>query len=143
MNREDETKEIILALLGNMELFLVAMSIGQHRGDVRINLVLHKKGGISLDDLTMAQKVLRPRLELEFGRNNLSLEISSPGVGRIIKSTHEYSVFKGEELAVLVDDEWLEGTIESTDEQSISLKTHANDKARTVFFNEIKKGKLI
>ena len=98
METDKELENIILPLLEGLGLSLVEISIGRHKGDVKINLVLYKEVGIGLDDLTKAQKVLRPRLELEFDREELSMEISSPGMSRVIKSPREYRIFIGRRI---------------------------------------------
>jgi ribosome maturation factor RimP len=121
METGQDLEQIIDPLLESMGLNLVEMSIGRHRGDVTVNLVLYKKGGIGLDDLTRAQKLLRPRLELEFDRSGLSVEISSPGTSRVIKSPGEYRIFTGRKLRVLVGDDWVEGLLTASDGLTVSL----------------------
>jgi ribosome maturation factor RimP len=111
MESENEIENIITPILDGMGLSLVEVSIGRHRGDIKVNLVLYKKDGISLDDLTKAQKTLRPRLELVYDRDNLSLEISSPGLARNIKHPREYGVFSGRKVKLLLDENWIEGTL--------------------------------
>ena len=135
-----DLENAIAALVDGMNFSLVEMSIGRHRGSIKVNLVLHKEGGISLDDLTTAQKVIRPRLEIEFKREDLSLEISSPGVSRKIKSHREYAIFIGQPVRILVDDGWVTGLITGADETSVDLDT--GDGPRKVQFVDIRKGKL-
>ena len=89
MIAESDLEQIITKLAEGMGLSLVEMSVGRHRGEVKVNLVLYKAGGIGLDDLTLAQKVLRPRLELELGREDLSVEIAAPGTSRRSKDSRE------------------------------------------------------
>lgn len=122
MDSENELENIISPLLEGMGLSLVEISIGRHRGDIKVNLVLYKKEGIGLDDLTKAQKTLRPRLELEFDRENLSLEISSPGLSRNIKHNREYQVFVGRSIKLLIDDEWTEGILKGFENGIILLE---------------------
>ena len=111
MDSSDGLQQIIAPLLEGMGLSLVELSIGKHRGDTRVNLVLYRDGGISLDDLTEAQKVLRPRLELEYDRDSLSVEISSPGTSRVIKNIPEYDIFRGRGIRLLIGDDWISGTL--------------------------------
>jgi ribosome maturation factor RimP len=122
MSTENDLESIISPLLDGLSLSLVEMSIGRHRGDVKINLVLYKDNGIGLDDLTKAQKILRPRLELEFDRDNLSMEISSPGMSRLIKSPKEYRIFTGRKMRFLLDEEWIEGTLKSSNDEMVFIQ---------------------
>lgn len=122
METDKELENIILPLLEGLGLSLVEISIGRHKGDVKINLVLYKEVGIGLDDLTKAQKVLRPRLELEFDREELSMEISSPGMSRVIKSPREYRIFIGRRIRILLDEEWIDGTLKGSDGENIRIE---------------------
>ena len=122
METDKELENIILPLLDGLGLSLVEISIGRHKGDVKINLVLYKEEGVGLDDLTKAQKVLRPRLELEFDREDLSLEISSPGMSRVIKNPREYRIFIGRRIRILLDEEWIDGTLKGSDDENISIE---------------------
>lgn len=137
---ENDLETAAANLVEGMNFALVEMSIGRHRGGVKVNIVLHKKGGITLDDLAEAQKVLRPRFELVFPRENLTLEITSPGVSRKIKNVHEYTIFKGLGVSILVGDRWEQGIIRSTDDISVDLDT--SNGLKKVRFVDIRKGRL-
>ena len=125
METDRDLETTLSGIIEGMGLSLVEASIGRHRGDVKVNLILYKAGGIGLDDLTAAQKTLRPRLELIFDRENLSVEISSPGTSRTLKDPQEYRIFEGRRIKVLVGDDWVHGTIHSTDGNTVSLETDA------------------
>lgn len=140
MDTENELENIISPLLEGMEMSLVEISIGRHRGDIKVNLVLYKKEGIGLDDLTKAQKILRPRLELEFDRENLSLEISSPGLSRNIKHQREYQVFVGRDIKLLLDEEWTKGTLKGFENGIIRLEIENKDLEIPV--SRVRKAKL-
>ncbi len=140
MDTDRKLEEIISPLLEEMDLSIVEISIGRHRGDVKVNLVLFKEGGISLEDLTKAQKVIRPRLELEFDREDLSMEISSPGMSRVIKNPREYKIFVGSRMRLLIDEEWIEGTLKGSGEGSISFES--GKEVLDIPVNRIRKAKL-
>lgn len=140
MITEREIEDMATPLLEGMNFLLVEMNIYRHRGDIKINFVLHKKGGINLDDLSCVQKLLRPRLELEIPQEKLALEISSPGAYRVIKNCREYSIFMGQSVKLLIGDDWMHGVIHSTDDASVSLST--KDGVEKIEFIDIRKGKL-
>jgi ribosome maturation factor RimP len=141
MAEDQELEETLSRIVEGLGLHLVEMSLGRHRGDVKVNLVLYKSGGIGLDDLTEAQKTIRPRLELEFDREGLSVEISSPGTTRILKRPDEYRIFAGREIKLLIDDDWSRGTIESADDKKIHLRT--DDGIREIAIPDVRKAKLV
>ena len=141
MESVEQLQDIIYPLLDGMGLSLVDLSISRHKGDIKVNLVLYKENGITLDDLTEAQKILRPRLELEYERENLSMEISSPGVSRTIKSPREYRIFTGRRFRLLIDEEWMEGTVKKADENSIEFETE--NETTQIPISGIRKAKLV
>ncbi len=140
MDSNDGLKNIILPLLTEMGLSLVDLSVGKHRGEVKINLVLYKESGIGLDDLTSAQKILRPRLELEYNRDGLSVEISSPGMGRVLKSELEYEIFIGRNIKLLNGDDWISGVLKGTENKNVILETDGQDSRYPI--SDIRKAKL-
>ncbi|OQX29681.1 MAG: hypothetical protein B0D92_02445 [Spirochaeta sp. LUC14_002_19_P3] len=135
-----ELESAVNKLLDGMNLALVEMSLGRHHGNVQLRLVVHKTGGVSLDDLTEAQKVIRPRCELLIERNNLTLEISSPGIGRIIKHNREYGIFTGENISILTGNEWIAGKIVAADDESVVLET--GDGSLKINFTDIHKARI-
>lgn len=140
MDSSDGLKNILKPLIEGMGLILVELSAGKHRGDIKLNLVLYKDGGISLDDLTSAQKTLRPRLELEYNRDKLSIEISSPGMSRVIKSPEEYSIFTGRGIRLLLGDDWINGTLSGADENEVILEHDGRETRYAIA--DIRKAKL-
>ena len=140
METDNGLEPILTPLLTGLGLSLVELSVARHRGDVKVNLVLFKHGGIGLEDLTRAQKVLRPRLELEFDRENLSVEISSPGTSRVIKHPREYHVFKGLQMSFLIDDEWTSGLLAEVEEGGLLVEV--NGRKESVPLDRIRKAKL-
>lgn len=140
MVSDSDLENIITPLLESLGLNLVEFSVGRHRGDVKMNLVLYKIGGIGLDELTKAQKLLRPRLELEIDRGNLSVEISSPGLSRTIKSQSEYRIFAGRTIRLLVDEDWIEGTLMGSDDLSVKIITDQEE--RSIPLAKIRKARL-
>jgi len=140
MEINQDLTSIVSPLLHAMGLNLIEYSIGRHRGNIKLNLVLYKNGGISLNDLAKAQKILRPRLELVYNRNSLSVEISSPGLSRVIKNQLEYRVFVGRDIKLLVDEQWIGGRLMGTDDTSVRIITPQDE--LTIPLKRIKKARL-
>ncbi|KGM44390.1 hypothetical protein JY97_01110 [Alkalispirochaeta odontotermitis] len=123
-----------------MAFVLVEMSIEHHKRGEKINLVLHKNEGINLDDLVQAQKVLRPRLEIEFNRENLIVEITSPGLTRAIKHPREYKIFRGKQMKLLHEGRWIHGMLKEANNLSVMIATETGELAIPI--KQIKKAKL-
>ena len=141
METEEQLLNIITPLLDGMGLSIVEMTTGRHRGDIKINLVLYKDGGISLEDLTSAQKILRPRLELDYERERLSIEISSPGLSRTIKSPREYGIFTGRRFRLLLEEQWIEGILKEAGEEKLLFDS--DNQIMEIPIHGIRKAKLV
>jgi ribosome maturation factor RimP len=140
METTEELENILAPILDGMGISMVESSIGRHRGDIKVNLVLYKQDGIGLDDLTKAQKIIRPRLELEYDRDNLSLEISSPGLSRVIKRDREYGLFIGRSIRILHGEDWVNGILKAYDGKNIIIEVDGKEVSYVV--DEIRKAKL-
>jgi ribosome maturation factor RimP len=83
-----------------------------------------------------------PRLELAFPRQDIYLEVSSPGIDRLIKDGSEFAYYKGKGVRCYRIDisDWTAGVLESADEKGIVIKT--NEGAVRLDFNIIAKAKL-
>ena len=143
MNTREHLKkrveEIVKPLLQGMYTHHVDTVIILGKKGVRVNLVLHKQEGITLDDLTVLHKTIRPRLELEMDRSTLTLGISSPGVNRVLKHPEECNVFEGRKVRVLQDNEWYNGVLEKSDNGNSIALTQKNGSIKYVSFGELKK----
>lgn len=137
---ETELHELIIATLNRLDLNLLELNIGRPHGDVHISIVVHKRSGVSLDDLSEAQKILRPRLALEYGRDKLSLEIASPGTSRKLKSVKEYEFFRGSDVEVLITDTWQKAKIINSDKDNVELEI-ASEKLK-IPYSDIRKARL-
>lgn len=86
-------------------------------------VVMMKEGDTSVDQLASFHRAVQPRLELEIGREILSMEVSSPGLQRSFKDFHEFHVFLGRRcrLYSLSKSSWVEGDISLVTDDSVQL----------------------
>jgi len=140
MRANPKLEESIVEIVDRMAFALVEMSIEHRGGGLKVNLVLHKSGGINLDDLARAQEVLRPRLEIEFDREDLTVEITSPGLSRVMKHPREYEIFRGKQVRLLHEGRWIDGMLREADNWSVVIATESGELAIPI--KEIKKAML-
>ena len=70
----------------------------------KVNIVIYKKTGISIQDCEDMTKELLQNIEFyDRFRNDYDIEVSSPGVQREFKSINEYKIFEGKEVKVITD----------------------------------------
>ena len=141
----DEQRQVedLEPVLDAMGFTLVDLKMKSMHGTLQIHLVVHKGEGISLDDCADIYKTLYPRLELSLDCEDIQLEVSSPGIGRVFKDKREYGIFKNMPVALLMDNEseWRKGFIKEVREENIEFEE--GKELYTVSFDTIRKAKLI
>lgn len=129
-------------VLNTMGISLVEANGAIVKQVYNIRLVIYRPEGISLGDCEEVHKIVRPRLDLLVESRDLSLEITSPGIDRRIKSSREYAVFKGKFAKILLEDsnDWISGKIEESDGVTLVLKVDNENKSFSL--DTVRKGKL-
>jgi ribosome maturation factor RimP len=104
---------------------LVELTVSHHRGSLQVRAVVYKGGSIGVDDCSRAHRALLPRLELAFPGKDLSVEVSSPGIERLIKDGFEFTYYTGRGISCYRTDisDWTRGILVSADEKGLALRT--------------------
>ena len=121
---EKEVREVVEPLLTGMGILLVELSISRQKGSTRVGVVIHRKGAnVGIDDCAEVSRLLLPRLQTVEGFSDVSLEVSSPGMERTIRSPAEYELFRGRGVRILAgtDTEWFGGIIDRVEAGSLWL----------------------
>jgi ribosome maturation factor RimP len=125
-DRIDQTvRAEIEPVLSAMGYALVELSAGRRKGVTHVVVVLHRQGGVGVDDCAEVTRALRPRLELVEGLGDITLEVSSPGIERTFKDPAECGIFTGRGVQVLPAEgsEWIGGVIEAFRDGTLVLRT--------------------
>jgi ribosome maturation factor RimP len=103
--------EQVKPILDAMGFTLVELRLNRSRRQSHVSVVIYRPEGVGIDDCAALSRNLRPRLELLDWLPDLRLEVSSPGLDRVLKSGAEYEIFKGRGLRVWKEgaDDWIEG----------------------------------
>jgi ribosome maturation factor RimP len=103
---------------------LVELSLSRHKGSVQVRVVAYKKGNMGVDDCSRLHRALLPRLELAFPGQDLYVEVSSPGIERLIKDGAEFAHYTGRGIRCFRTDisDWSSGILQSSDERGLVLK---------------------
>lgn len=90
------------------------------RNGMNIELTLFHPEGVSFSLIEKVHNLLLPRLE-SFTDSYVSLDISSPGMNRTLKSLSEFSFFKGKEMLIHSQerDSPIQGVLEEVQENAI------------------------
>ena len=116
-----ETLETILKGLG---LKLIQLTVSRHRGSVQVRAVVYNGMSVGTDDCSRAHRAIMPRLELAFPEQDIYLEVSSPGIDRLIRDGVEFAHYLGRGVRCYRTDisDWSAGILEVADEKGILLK---------------------
>jgi len=111
-------------VLKGLGFCLIELTVSRHRASVQIRAVIYNGAGIGTDDCTKVHRAIMPKLELAFGGNGIYLEVSSPGIDRLIKDVSEFTHYVGRGVRCYRTDisDWTAGILEAADEKGIILK---------------------
>jgi len=135
-------RQPIEAVLSGLGLRLVEFAVSKHRGSVQVRAVIYNGASIGTDECAKAHRAITPRLEMAFPQQDIYLEVSSPGIDRLIKDGAEFAHYIGKTVRCYRTDisDWTAGILESAGEKGIVLKT--KDTAVRLEFDIIAKAKL-
>jgi len=121
--------ESLEPILSGLKMSLIELSVYRQKGKgntpagVQIRTVVMSKGVTSLDDCSRASRSIMPRLSLAFPEQEIHLEVSSPGIDRIIKDASEFVHYVGRGIKCYRTDisDWTVGVLLSADDKNLVL----------------------
>ncbi len=131
-----EKKELFIDvenLVSSLNLKTVEVSRSEGRETTKINVVLYScEHDITLDELEEAYNILYPRFSVLLGDRDLSLEVSSPGLGRTFKDTYEFVVFTSKRVRLYSTEysQYITGIINCADDKSVVLSSYSMEDSK-------------
>lgn len=121
---------------------LVELQVIRQKTQWLIKAVIYSKSGVGIDDCSKVHRALLARAEVLLNSQDIQMEVSSPGLNRVIKNAAEFQAFVGETIKVMEVScsDWLEGELIAADTAKISMKTSGGQK--DILYGDIKKAKL-
>ncbi|MCH3916260.1 MAG: ribosome assembly cofactor RimP [Spirochaetia bacterium] len=118
--------------------------------------IILKAGETGVDDCATVHNLIKTRMEAKLpSGKDLQLEVSTPGLQRVLHDAHEFSLFKGKRVRVFLPagKVWLSGIILATEEKKVILtdcrtsdgqpmKSDDDSDDMEIFFDSIQKAKL-
>lgn len=101
---------------------------------------------MGVDECAKVHRALLSRLEALLQRDDLAMELSSPGIERNIKNAAEFALFAGYSVRLFVrrgeeeGGEWMLGKIHSADEAAVTIED--TEDGMRVLYSDIVKAKL-
>ncbi len=124
MITEAVVRDIILEKLETDGCFVVDLTIG---GDNSIHLTIDNKNGVSIDYCVELTRFIEEHLDRDV--EDYSLEVSSAGIGTILKVLGQYEKNIGNEVEVtLPNGSWLKGVLVSADTEGFEIESIEKEK---------------
>jgi ribosome maturation factor RimP len=119
-----DVRETIEPVLTAMGYALVELAVGRRKGVSHIAVAIYRASGVGVDDCAEVSGMLLPRLSTLEQLSELTLEVSSPGIERSIRSPSEYGIFAGRGVRVLsgTETEWQSGIIDGVEGDTLWLR---------------------
>jgi len=135
-------RESLETVLKGLKYSLIELTVSRSRGSVQVRTVIYNGLSIGVDDCSKVHRAINPRLEIAFPEQDVYLEVSSPGIDRVIKNGAEFSHYLGRGVRCYRTDisDWTAGILESADEKGIEIKT--KEGIEKLNFDIIAKAKL-
>jgi len=135
-------------VIRGMKMALIELDVfrrkgrGASPGSVQVKAVVYRDGITGVEDCSRVHKGILPRLELSFPGSDIYLEVSSPGIDRLIKDGSEFVHFIGRSIRCYCTDisDWTAGVLRAADEKGIVLG--AEEKEMALPYEVIAKARL-
>jgi len=116
-------------LIRGMGMSLIELNVfhmkarGGKSGGAQVRAVVYKEGVTGVEDCTKVHRSILPRLELAFPGQDVYLEVSSPGIDRLIKDGSEFVHYIGKGINCYRTDisDWTAGILLAADDKEIKL----------------------
>jgi ribosome maturation factor RimP len=113
-------------VIRGMGMSLIELSVyrGKTSGNVQVKAVVYKEGITGVDDCSRVHRGILPRLELAFPERDIYLEVSSPGIDRLIKDGSEFVHYVGKGVKCYRTDisDWTAGILLASDAGGVTLR---------------------
>ena len=136
---EQKAEALLLPIMEVHGFELVDVEYVKEGGNWYLRAYIDKDGGITVDDCEVISRAFSDRLDEEdYIGNAYILEVSSPGLGRVLKKDRHLEKSLGESVEIKLfrpvdKQKEFEGILKTFDEASITIETEEEEKkfART------------
>ncbi len=144
-NLTEKIDKLIGDYLKENELDLYDVSWIKQYGFRVLQVLVEKKGGISIDELTAVNEVLSEKLDNDdVSDNEYMLEVSSPGAEKPLRNEKDYVNACGEYIHIKLEKEEYDGYLLEVNEETIKIKINIKGRIKELLVDrkEIKKARL-
>lgn len=130
-------KEILKPFLEENNLLFYDVKLEKEDGNLFLRVYLDKKGGITIDELALANDYLSERIDkYDSDLPEYFLEVSSPGAEKELRNIDEVKEYIDSYIHVELPSMIYEGVLlEVSDDNQITMKINAKGRFKKVSFN--------
>ena len=131
MQENDRLFAELEPLLAGAGLALVELSASKRGARAKVSVTVYHPAGTGTDECSVAHRLVYPRLQILLGTEDVSLEVASPGIDRVLRSAREWKIFEGRAARVLLKEggDWIRGRIAGTDGSKVVLARKGAERA--------------
>src|SRR5690554_2206539 len=145
----DNIKEKISSFISqDADIEVVDVRVGSQGGRMRIQVLLDKEGGISMEDLTEVNRRLSKAMDQwDMVSDSYLLEVSSAGLERPLTKLEHFKRFHGKKVKIVLKEPLVEkrrkltGLIAGVEGDEVSIEDDAQ--VLNIDFSNIKKANLV
>lgn len=145
-----EIEKITEDIASDLDAYLVGAVFSSAKGEngVVLRVYVDSEGGIDIERITNISRELSMVLDIkDFIQFKYSLEVSSPGVNRVMLKIGDYEKYKGNKVKISLKSKIdgrlnFIGKIVGTDAESITVADEISVKVYNIPFSQVKKGNL-
>ena len=111
-------------IIANLGMVLCYVKTSKQGSSTQVFVDIAKpEGETGIDDCALVHNTILPRLSMKYGRDELYLEVSTPGLQRNLRDVYELTVFRGRRVRLYCQStsSWVSGVIENTDDRKVTL----------------------
>ncbi|AJA90575.1 hypothetical protein OY14_04010 [Borreliella chilensis] len=140
-DENNEVYSLLKNLTERLSVEILEINTFRNRNSGKIQIVLYRKDlSLGIDLLVDLHKMILLILEANL-KYSFTLELSTPGIGRRIKSDREFQIFEGKKINLMLDNEFEEGFILEPKSKGFIFKT--DNKELNVLYSDVKKARLV
>lgn len=134
--------EDIEPIIRGMGLELVELRCVRLKNGAQAFAVIYSPQGVDLEKCSDVLKTIRPRIQMIVDDPDVHIEVSSPGLERVLKDQREYRIFIKRGMRILAKGmtDWIGGVVTEVTEKGIVLTSRGN--SWSLAYEDIRKSKL-
>jgi ribosome maturation factor RimP len=119
---ETDIRETVETAVGDAGLLLVELKQTQVGRRLLLRVFVDRQGRVSIDECIKLSRSIEESLEQDLAiEGSYVIEVSSPGIGRLLQSDTDWKRVTGRELRVDLEEETFESQLESYDGTLLSF----------------------